>query len=148
MADWRRARCSVLLLSRPCREHPRGRSPTDAAERAPHLEKSLSRSTASFRTSRPKTDLLFSHYQLHLAILYTEEHSANISIATALHTHFRYQYFKHCIHAKNACSLLNCLLSQYPCSVALRRGHVLTQQGGRVSLWGNRGERCHNAVVD
>jgi hypothetical protein len=28
-----------------------------------------------------------------------------------LHTHFRYQYFKHCMHANNACSSLNCHFS-------------------------------------
>jgi hypothetical protein len=60
--DERSAR-SILLLSMPYREHPRGRPPADATERATLLEISIPRSIISFRTSRLKAALLVSPYQ-------------------------------------------------------------------------------------
>jgi hypothetical protein len=134
LEDLRRVRCSLYPVA------SRGNTPeapTDATERASSLlETSIPRSTVSSRTSRPETDLLVFHCQPYLSTPHTEKHSANISMATALHTHFRYQYFKYCmqtthVHHSKVSFLNICVLELLLCSCtnAARRGGA--------SFWAN-----------
>ena len=137
--DWRRARCSLYptaLNAMPRTPYRHRQTPQNEH----HSSRNRSRPRHVPHNPRPS----FWSPTTNLTSLPHKPRSTRQTSALRrryIHTHFRYQYFKHCMHANNACSSFKCLflISAFWNSC---HGCVLTQQGGRASLKRLAGGRC------